>query len=81
MDSDSGVFWLHDLLPLTIPSSRILSFGYDASSTTNVAVEDIAFDLLGQFVNLRTTLDWSGFLESRLHFLSSASLFFCRPEA
>lgn len=52
-DRDSGVFWLRDFLPERWPESRVLSYGYDASSALAIYVEDIAADLVVKLARLR----------------------------
>jgi hypothetical protein len=52
-DRDSGTFWLQDLLPGIISESRVLSYGYDASSASTTSVEDIALSFLSELSQLR----------------------------
>ncbi|KAG9240336.1 tetratricopeptide repeat domain protein [Calycina marina] len=33
-DSETGIFWLRDLLPKDVPVARVLTFGYDASASS-----------------------------------------------
>ncbi|KAH8599988.1 hypothetical protein B0O99DRAFT_682455 [Bisporella sp. PMI_857] len=49
----SDIFWLQDLVPAVLPSSRILSFGYDASNALSSAVQDIASEFLNDIMKLR----------------------------
>ncbi|KAH6689450.1 hypothetical protein F5X68DRAFT_253779 [Plectosphaerella plurivora] len=57
-DAASGKFWLQDFLPLTMPSARVMTYGYDsglAFSRSTAGIENFAQDLLNRLRMTRTT--------------------------
>lgn len=42
----TGCFWLGDLLPDVVPNARVLSYGYGASRSSIVVVEDFLAELV-----------------------------------
>jgi hypothetical protein len=50
-DCDTGFFWLADILPSTLPNSRILSYGYQ--STDAVPTGSIAAALMYELASMR----------------------------
>ena len=53
----NGTFWPEDLLPLDVPTARILLFGYNSNVTFNIAsgsLRDNATSLLESLRNVRT---------------------------
>ena len=53
-DPVTATFWLQDLLPVTVPETRVLSFDYCASKTSTAFIGDIARSLLDELAQLRT---------------------------
>ena len=56
-DSKTGIFWLEDLLPVSVPTARIMSFAYDSAlafSASTAGIENFARDLLNRLRVLRS---------------------------
>ncbi|PMD14608.1 hypothetical protein NA56DRAFT_610010 [Hyaloscypha hepaticicola] len=58
--ADNGIFWLHDLLPTTLPGVRIFSYGYHVEAhaqrsihNSRQLIDDHALDLLNALVTER----------------------------
>ena len=57
-EETSGKLWLRDFLPSQVPSTRIMSYGYDsffAFSKSEVELGDVAADLLNRLNDERDT--------------------------
>ncbi|KAF8519738.1 hypothetical protein BU17DRAFT_47444, partial [Hysterangium stoloniferum] len=56
-NADNGVLWLRDLLPETLPSARILTYGYDArthgENRSQQTMYDVAVDLVAKLFAFR----------------------------
>ena len=57
-DLRTGHFWLRDSLPRRLPDSRVLSYGYKATTkATSRSMEEIAAKLLAELLELRGSTD------------------------
>ena len=57
-EETSGKLWLRDFLPSQVPSTRIMSYGYDSSvafSRSEIELGDVAADLLDRLDGERGT--------------------------
>ena len=57
-EETSKKLWLRDFLPFQVPNTRIMSYGYDsfvAFSKSEIALEDVAADLLNRLNDERDT--------------------------
>ena len=57
-EEESGKLWLQDFLPLQVPNTRIMSYGYDslvAFSKSELELGDVAADLLDRLDSERDT--------------------------
>ncbi|KAF8524260.1 hypothetical protein BU17DRAFT_6911, partial [Hysterangium stoloniferum] len=57
--ASNGISWLRDLLPPSIPNARILTYGYDASTSGQNRFQqtlyDVANDLIASLANFRAS--------------------------
>lgn len=51
----NGAFWLRDYLPIVVPNARILTYGYDGTSSSSQSLHDHAVDLITNLTQLRET--------------------------